>query len=137
MPADHYDDTRSKPGADPVIFVVDDDEAVRESLVLLLDSHGIAAKGYGSGGAFLAEFTPTRNGCLVLDLHMPDISGFDLLERHLPGNLDIPVVVISAHADAATRARAMAAGATAVLDKPFRDRELIAAVRHAIAAHQS
>jgi two-component system, LuxR family, response regulator FixJ len=137
MPSAQSNDAHSKPGADPVIFVVDDDEAVRESLVLLLDSHGIAAKGYGTGSAFLAEFTPIPNGCLILDLHMPDISGFDLLEQYLPGNLDIPVIVISAHADAATRARAMAAGAKAVLDKPFRDRELIAAVRDAITAHRS
>jgi two-component system response regulator FixJ len=125
------------PSADPTIYIVDDDEAVRDSLSLLLESHGMQVESYGSATSFLAEFRRGGEGCLLLDLHMPDIGGIDLLERFGPRMIDIPVVVISGKADSASRARAIAAGAKAVLDKPFRDMDLISAIQSAMSCFRA
>lgn len=126
----------NQPSSDPTIYVVDDDEAVRDSLTLLLESHGMLVKAYESAGAFLAEYQTGAAGCLLLDLHMPGMSGIDLLEQFAPGKIDIPVIVISGKADATTRSRAAAAGANAVLDKPFRDQDLLSAIQTAMSAYR-
>jgi FixJ family two-component response regulator len=121
---------------DPTIYIVDDDEAVRDSLALMLESHGIAAKTYGSGAAFIGDYSPDAPGCLVLDLHMPDMSGLQLLERLAHSGLNVPVVIISGRADTADKARVTAAGAKAILDKPFSREDLLAAIYIAIGARR-
>ena len=110
MPSDDYTNGRAKPDGARTIYIVDDDEAVRDSLALLLESHGLAVKAYQSADAFLGDYRPGRDGCLVLDLHMPGMGGIDLLERFRPGALDMPVIIISGQADSASRTRAAAAG---------------------------
>jgi two-component system response regulator FixJ len=123
-------------GPNPTVYIVDDDEAVRDSLALMLESQGLSAKAYESGSAFIGDYKPGVPGCLVLDLHMPGMSGLELLERFAPGRLDIPVVIISGRADANDKARAIASGAKAVLDKPFRQQDLLAAIFGAIGGHR-
>lgn len=130
-------DDRHTPASEPTIYVVDDDEAVRDSLTLLLESHGMHVKAYDSPNAFLAEYQGGTVGCLLLDLHMPGMSGIDLLEQFAPRTVDIPVIVISGKADPASRSRAVAAGANAVLDKPFRDHDLLSAIQAAMAADRA
>jgi FixJ family two-component response regulator len=117
---------------DPTIYIVDDDEAVRDSLALMLESHGIAARTYDSGAAFIGDYNPGEADCLVLDLHMPDMGGLELLERLTCLGLDVPVVIISGRADTSDKARASAAGAKAILDKPFSREDLLAAIYIAI-----
>lgn len=121
----------------PTIYIVDDDEAVRDSLALMLESHGIAAKTYDSGAAFIGDYSPGAPGCLVLDLHMPDMSGLQVLERLAHSGLNVPVVIISGRADTADKARASAAGAKAILDKPFSREDLLAAIYVAIGTRRS
>lgn len=116
----------------PVVYLVDDDEAVRDSLTILLESHGLLVRGYESALAFLADAKPAVRACLVLDLHMPGMSGLDLLEQAPPQRLGMPVVVISGRADPDAKKRALAAGVQAVLDKPFRDDDLLMAIAHAL-----
>lgn len=127
----------SGPASDPTIYIVDDDEAVRDSLALMLESHGIAAKTYDSGVAFMGDYIPGSPGCLVLDLHMPHMDGFELLERLANRGLSVPVVVISGRADTAEKTRATAAGVKAILDKPFSREELLAAIYVAVGTHRS
>jgi FixJ family two-component response regulator len=127
----------SSVGSDPTIYIVDDDEAVRDSLALMLESHGIAAKTYESGAAFIGDYRPGAPGCLVLDLHMPEMGGFELMERLTRRGLRVPVVIISGCADTAEKARATAAGVKAILDKPFSREELLAAIYVAIGTHRS
>ena len=122
---------------DPTIYIVDDDEAVRDSLALMLESHGIAAKTYDTGSAFIGDYRPGAPGCLVLDLHMPEMDGFEILEHLALRGLHVPVVIISGRADTADKARASAAGATAILDKPFTHEDLLAAIYVAIGTHRS
>lgn len=117
----------------PTVYLVDDDEAVRDSLTILLESYGIDVRAYESCSDFLAGCEAESNSCLVLDQHLPTMSGLDLLESHAPARLRLPVVMISGRVDPAFRARALAAGALAVLDKPFEDKVLLAAIARALA----
>jgi two-component system, LuxR family, response regulator FixJ len=117
----------------PTVYLVDDDDAVRDSLTILLESHGMDVRAYESCVEFLAGYMAEPNSCLVLDQHLPTMSGLDLLESREPARLRLPVVMISGRVDPAIRARALAAGALAVLDKPFEDKVLLAAIAHALA----
>ncbi|HEX6979516.1 MAG TPA: response regulator [Alphaproteobacteria bacterium] len=121
----------------PTIYLVDDDEAVRDSLTVLLESYGLSVRAYDSALAFLADYRPGEHACLLLDLHMPGMSGLDLLERTPPGRLGMPVIVITGRADPDARRRALAAGVGAVLDKPFRDDDLLTAIVRAVGAPAS
>jgi two-component system response regulator FixJ len=116
----------------PTVYLVDDDDAVRDSLIILLESHGIEVRAYESCAEFLAGYVAEANSCLVLDQHLPTMSGLDLLESRAATRLSLPVVMISGRADPAIRARALAAGALAVLDKPFEDKVLLAAIARAL-----
>jgi two-component system response regulator FixJ len=122
------------PGADSVVYVVDDDEAVRDSLGLLLEAHGIGCQTFESAAAFLGAYRPGTGACLVLDIRMPGMNGVEMLEKLRGKGLGLPVVMMSGHADDALAARAIAAGARSVVSKPFRDRELLAAINDAIAS---
>jgi FixJ family two-component response regulator len=117
------------PGAP--IFVIDDDEAVRDSLQLLLAAEGFQAVGFGSGTAALAEIERARPACLVVDLHMPVVSGLELIGALAARDIRLPVVMISGRVDRRIRQRAVAAGVHVVLEKPFADAQLLEAISQA------
>jgi two-component system, LuxR family, response regulator FixJ len=116
----------------PTVFVVDDDEAVRTSLRLLLKSVGLPVETFASGQEFLDQFDPDRAGCLVLDIRMPGISGLEL-QQHLNDRHSImPVVFITGHGDVPMAVEAMQAGAVDFIQKPFRDQDLIDRINRAL-----
>jgi two-component system, LuxR family, response regulator FixJ len=116
----------------PVAFIVDDDEAVRSSLRLLLKSVGLAPVALGSAREFLEKYDPAQPGCLVLDVRMPEMSGLELQEQlNLQGAV-IPVIFITGHGDVPMAVEAMQAGAFDFLQKPFRDQDLIDRIQRAL-----
>ena len=117
----------------PMIFIVDDDEGVRDSLRLLLECEGFEAREFASCPEFL-EAGPAGSGdCLILDVHVAGMSGLELLEVIRARGETLPVIVISRRTDAATRNRAHAAGALAVIEKPYQAEEVVALARRALA----
>lgn len=119
-----------------LVYVVDDDEAVRDSLGLLLETHGIASESFDSAEKFFSRYRSGSGNCLVLDMRMPGMGGVEMLEKLAREGFALPVVMISGHADSAMAARALAAGARSVVAKPFRDHELLAAIKSAIASRE-
>jgi FixJ family two-component response regulator len=113
---------------EPLISIVDDDESLREAVQALLASTGRRAVAFGSAEQFLASSAVQSSDCLILDLRMPGISGLELQQRMRAAGHRIPTIVLTAHADDVTRARALAAGAVAVLPKPFQPDTLLEAV---------
>jgi two-component system response regulator FixJ len=114
---------------DPVIYVIDDDDAVRQSLEFLLRTAGINVRGFESAKAFLEVLPQIRSGCIITDVRMPEISGIDLLRRVKQHDVDIPVIVITGHGDITLAVEAMKIGAVDFLEKPFDDDQLLAAVQ--------
>jgi two-component system response regulator FixJ len=124
--------------ADPIVHVIDDDEAVRQSLEFLLRSSGIAARTHNSAAAFLAEPPPSGSGCVITDVRMPGMTGIDLLRRLGERRIKIPVIVITGHGDVPLAVEAMKTGAVEFLEKPFDDELLLHAVRSALdSSHES
>jgi len=118
-----------------IVFVVDDDESVRESLTSLLRSSGLRVEAFGSAHQFLSSQSPKHRdapGCLVLDVRLPGQSGLELQKEIAKMNLTIPIVFITGHGDIRTSVRAMKAGAIEFLTKPFLDHELLEAIEQAI-----
>jgi RNA polymerase sigma factor (sigma-70 family) len=116
-----------------VVFVVDDDQAMRNSLKWLIESVGVQVESFASADEFLAQYQPGRAGCLVLDVRMPGMSGLELLEHLAQRNMHIPAVVITGHGDVPMEVRAMKSGAIDFIEKPFNDEALLDAIRRAIA----
>ena len=115
------------------IYVVDDDEAVRDSARAVLESHLFDVEDFESGTAFLERCRADGlQGCVVLDINMPDLDGFGVLRQLDAPKAGLPVVVITARADSTTEARVRAAGATWLVEKPFAGEQLVAAVRRAM-----
>jgi two-component system response regulator FixJ len=117
---------------EPVIYVIDDDYAVRQSLEFLLKTAGIAVRGFDSAKVFLEILPQIDSGCIITDVRMPDISGIDLLRRVKEFNPDLPVIVITGHGDISLAVEAMKIGAVDFLEKPFDDDLLLTAVRSAL-----
>jgi two-component system, LuxR family, response regulator FixJ len=116
----------------PVVFIVDDDEAVRSSLRLLLKSVGLVPSALASAREFLDKYDPAQPGCLVLDVRMPEMSGLELQEQlNLKGAV-LPVIFITGHGDVPMAVEAMQAGACDFLQKPFRDQDLIDRIQRAL-----
>lgn len=116
----------------PVIFVVDDDKSVRDSLRRLLTSVGLNVEVFPTAQAFLSRPRPDTPGCVVLDVRLPGLSGLDL-QRELAGtDAPLPIVFLTGHGDIPMSVRAMKAGAVEFLTKPFREQELLDAIRQAI-----
>jgi FixJ family two-component response regulator len=115
-----------------MIFIVDDDAATRDSLRLLLEAEGSEAREFADGRAFLDGERPADGDCLILDLTMPGMNGFEVLAELRRRGDTLPVIIVTAHADSATRSRAAVGGAIAVLEKPHRASELLALVRRAL-----
>ena len=116
----------------PVVFVVDDDVSVRESLELLICSAGWNAETYASAWEFLDRPRVLVPSCLVLDVSLPDLSGLDLQGRVANERTDMPIIFITGHGDVPMTVRAMKAGAVEFLTKPFRDDVLLNAIRQAL-----
>ncbi len=119
---------------DTTVFLVDNDAAVRDSLKLLLETHGLVVKDFDSGKALLQDHLPRAADCLVCDIHMPVMSGIDLIETLARRGVSRPTILITGRADAALRQRAQAAGAFLVLEKPFDGAQLIDAIDRAVEA---
>ena len=109
----------------PIVFVVDDDDAVRDSLRDLLDSVGLKVSTYASALAFLNTHQEKQRGCLVLDIRMPGMSGLELQERLNRRGSTLPIVFITGHGDVPMAVEAMKRGAVDFIQKPFRDQELL------------
>jgi two-component system response regulator FixJ len=119
----------------PVVHLVDDDDAVRDSLTLLLESAGHTVRAYNAGTALLAAL-PKPPGCVLTDVRMPEMDGLTL-QRHLAdAGSRLPVIVMTGHGDVPIAVEALKAGATDFLEKPFDDAQLLAAVAAAIATSQ-
>jgi len=115
----------------PVVFVVDDDVSVRESLEALIETAGWRTKSFASALDFLDNGPDTSPSCLVLDVSLPGLSGLDLQQR-LGDRQDMPIIFITGHGDIPMSVQAMKAGAVEFLTKPFNDEVLLAAIRRAI-----
>ena len=113
--------------APPVIAIVDDDDSVRRSLLRVVQSAGYAAESFASARAFLDWLPQGRAACLVLDVHMDEMSGFDLQDK-----LAVPIIFITAHDDAATMERIEKSGASGHLRKPFGEKSILEAIRRAV-----
>jgi two-component system response regulator FixJ len=114
---------------EPVIYVIDDDEAVRQSLEFLLKTADMNVRGFDSAKSFLEVLPEIRAGCIVTDVRMPDITGIDLLRKLKELGVEMPVIVITGHGDIALAVEAMKIGAVDFLEKPFDDDALLDAVR--------
>jgi FixJ family two-component response regulator len=116
----------------PLISIVDDDDAVRNSLDDLIRSIGFGTQGFSSADAFLSSNQARDTACLILDVRMPGMNGIDLQRQIVAANWRIPIIFITSHADDDARARALKAGAVAFLYKPFREEELLNALHAAL-----
>jgi len=116
----------------PVVFVVDDDASVRSSLKFLLSTVGLQAETLDSADSFLHKKRPDVPSCLVLDVRLPGLSGLDFQRELAARNICIPIVFLTGHGDIPMSVRAMKAGAVEFLTKPFRDQDLLDAVRVAL-----
>jgi FixJ family two-component response regulator len=116
----------------PTVFVVDDDEAVRNSLQWLIQSINLPVETFSDAHEFLAHYSPERHGCLVLDVRLPGMSGLELQEQLAGGVLRIPVIIITGHGEVPMAVRAMRFGAFDFIEKPFNDQALLDQVRRAI-----
>lgn len=122
-----------------LVYIVDDDDAVRDSLLELLESVGIKAVGFLSADEFLAEHKSDTAGCLVLDIRMPGMSGLDLQKKLQEMDSGLPIIFITGHADVPMAIEAMKYGAVEFIQKPFREQELLdcinSAMKNARACH--
>jgi two-component system, LuxR family, response regulator FixJ len=116
----------------PMVFIVDDDEAVRNSLRLLVKSVGLTAMALPSAQDFLTSYNPQQPGCLVLDVRMPGMSGLELQQQLNQRGAVIPVIFITCHGDIPMAVEAMQQGAFDFLQKPFRDQDLIGRIQRAL-----
>ncbi|HEU4620193.1 MAG TPA: response regulator [Gammaproteobacteria bacterium] len=116
----------------PLVYVIDDDEAVRDSLALLLESIGLAHELHASALAFLDAFDPDRHACVVTDIRMPGLGGLELQQRLLEEHAEVPIIFITGHGDVPMAVTAMKRGASDFIQKPFRDQDLIDRIHKAL-----
>ena len=116
----------------PIVYLVDDDDAVRDSLSLLMKSVGLASREFASATEFLAAYEPDQYGCLVLDIRMPGMSGLELQQELRRRQSTLPIIFISAHGDIPMAVEAVRQGASDFIQKPFDDGELVVKVRDAL-----
>ena len=121
-----------KTQADALVFVIDDDESIREALHSLIRSVGLRVETYPSAHEFLQSDRPDVPACLILDVRMPGLSGLDLQRDLTEANIHIPIIFITGHGDIPMSVRAMKAGAVEFLTKPFRDQDLLDAIQQAL-----
>lgn len=121
----------TKATTEPTVFIVDDDQEVREAIQLLMESVGLKARSFASAQAYLDQFDSDRPGCLILDVRMKGMSGLDLQQRLAQAAIHPPVIVITGHGDVPMAVRAVKAGAVDFIEKPFNDQTLLDAVHRA------
>jgi FixJ family two-component response regulator len=114
------------------VFVIDDDESIREALKSLIRSVGLSVETFASAREFLQSPRPDVPSCLILDVRMPGLSGLDLQRDLTEANIHIPIIFITGHGDIPMSVRAMKAGAVEFLTKPFRDQDLLDAIQQAL-----
>ena len=119
--------------SDATVFIVDDDEAVRDSIYELASSVGLKAETYRSALEYLESFDPSRHGCLVLDVRMARMSGLALRDRLNEMGATVPIVFISAHGDIGMAVQAVKAGAVDFVQKPYHEQQLLDAINEALA----
>ncbi len=116
----------------PIVFVVDDDEAVCESLRLLIGDIGLEVRTFTSAKQFLEQYDPSHPGCLVLDVRLSGMSGLELQSRLTEMAIRVPTIIITGHADVPMAVEAMKAGAIDFIEKPFRDQVLLDSIQKAV-----
>ncbi len=114
------------------VFIVDDDQEVRQALALLMESVGLQVETFESGNDFLQQFDPNRPGCMILDVRMPGMSGLELQARLAAEAIHPPVIIITGHGDVPMAVRAVQAGAVDFIEKPFNDQALLDSVHRAL-----
>jgi len=119
--------------AEPVVFVVDDDEAICRSLGLLIEDIGLKAQTFTSAQHFLSAYDPAQPGCLVLDVRMSGMSGLELQNRLNELEIRIPTIIMTGHGDVPMAVEAMKAGALDFVEKPFRDQVMLDSIQKAVA----
>ena len=122
------------PRAEPIVHVVDDEAAIRDSLAMLLRSVGLASRTWSSAQGFLSGYAPGGPACLIVDVRMPGMSGLELQEALRARADPLPVVIVTGHGDVSMAVRAMKNGAADFLEKPFNDQTLLDTVHRALAA---
>jgi FixJ family two-component response regulator len=122
----------SDQSADSIVLVVDDDLVVYDQITNLLHTIGLQSKAYPSASEFLKSDLPNQASCLISDIRMPGLSGFDLHAHLVKQRINIPIIFVSGYADIPMSVKAMKAGAVEFLAKPFRDEDLLDAVRAAL-----
>jgi FixJ family two-component response regulator len=120
-----------------LISVIDDDESIRRTTTLLIESFGFRAAAFASAESFLKSGQVHETTCLILDVRMPGMNGLELQSELAAAGHDIPIIFITAYDDKGSRGRAMLAGAVAFLDKPFNDEQLLQTVRSALIARDN
>ena len=120
----------------PTVFVVDDDQAMRNSLKWLIETVGMKVETFASAEEFIKSYYPGRAGCLLLDVRMPGMSGLDLQQYFAEQSINIPVIIITGHGDVPMSVRAMKAGAVDFIEKPFNDEQLLESIRSALEIDQ-
>jgi FixJ family two-component response regulator len=123
---------RQQDSQQPVVFIIDDDDLMRAALDSLIRSVGLRAEALGSAAEFLAAELPDAPCCLILDVRLPGLSGLDFQAELAKSQKQIPVIFITGHGDIPMTVKAMKAGAVEFLTKPFRDQDLLDAVRTAL-----
>jgi FixJ family two-component response regulator len=125
------------PEEQPTVFIIDDDISVREAIGEMVKSVGLRAETFESAQDFLKRGEPDGPSCLVLDVRLPGLSGFDLQRELAKANRKIPIVFITGYGDIPMSVQAMKSGAVEFLTKPFRDQDLLDAIQHAIEQHRT
>ena len=116
----------------PIIYIVDDNDDICETLELLFESVDLGAKSFGSAGEFLDAYPKGQPGCLIADVRMPGMSGLELQEEMAKRSIDLPVIIITGYGDVEMAVNAMKAGAADFIEKPYKEQELLDRVHKAI-----
>ncbi len=117
---------------EPTVFVVDDDAAVRDSLLILLRSAGISCEEFPSAEGFLSSYSSDRPGCMILDIRMPGTDGLELQQMLIKQGMRMPIIFLTGHGDVPMAVQAIKSGALDFIEKPFREQALIDSVKRAI-----
>jgi two-component system, LuxR family, response regulator FixJ len=128
--------TSENPAAARAVHIIDDDQALRESLAFLLRTHQLEVRSFDSAKTFLDALPDASLGCVITDIRMPGMSGIDLLRRLKELKVSVPVIVITGHGDVSLAVEAMKIGAADFFEKPFNDDQLVASVRAALQQRQ-
>lgn len=116
----------------PTVYIIDDDDGIRDAMTVLIESIGIRVKSYDNVRSFLNEYIPTTPGCLILDVRLPGISGLELQEYFKRKGILLPIIFVSGHSNVAIAVRSMKAGAIDFLEKPFDDQLLLDSIQKAL-----